>query len=271
MLGINWLRANRIIWDFVKDLLIVNVEVFDMILEEKSQELKRRECLRERNDEDEVKRKKRIKLEELYEVKVIKVIRALPLEVEFNVDNDVSVYSAAADEGIRQNDIRYPCYLCGPSTRGFSRARDLMRHSVCSHDSFPSGVEQGKHYVCDGKDLVQPTQEQYDKYSDGSHRGKKKLESNEKAETEKKLVEVRTKAGDKAKKVEEASTSRSVSVAELVKKKEVQLSVQQEGRAEAKKREELLEEQRANAEKKIRLLNNRRLTKKIRKWFGMNG
>jgi len=29
MLGINWLRANRIIWDLAKDLLIVNGGVFD--------------------------------------------------------------------------------------------------------------------------------------------------------------------------------------------------------------------------------------------------
>jgi len=114
-------------------------------------------------------------------------------------------------------------------------------------------VEQGKHYVCDGTDLVQPTQEQYDKYSDGSHRGKKKLESNERAENEKRVVEARIKAGEKAKKGDEASTSRNVSVGELVKRREVQLSVQQEGRAEARKRDELLEEQRANAERKIQI------------------
>jgi len=271
MLGINWLRANRIIWDFAKDLLIVNGEVFDMILEEKKQELKRREWLKEKNDEEKTKSEKRIKLEEMYDVKVINVIWALPLEVEFNVDKDVCNYSAATDEGLRKNDIRYPCYLCGPSTRGFSRARDLMRHSVCSHDSFPSRVEQGKHYVCDGKDLVQPTQEQYNKYSDGSHPGKKKLESNGRAETEKKLGEVRIKAGEKAKKVEEASTSKSVSVAELVKKREVQLSVQQEGRAKAKKREELLEEQRANAEKKIQLEEQLRANEEEKKRLGRNG
>jgi len=40
VLGVNWLRSNRIIWDFAKDLLIVNGEMFDMIFEEKSQELK---------------------------------------------------------------------------------------------------------------------------------------------------------------------------------------------------------------------------------------
>jgi len=47
MLGVNWLRSNRIIWDFAKDLLIGNGEVFDMILEKKSQELKRRRWLTE--------------------------------------------------------------------------------------------------------------------------------------------------------------------------------------------------------------------------------
>jgi len=53
MLGINWLRSNRIIWDFAKDLLIVNGEVFDMILEERSQELKRTRWLETQNEEDE--------------------------------------------------------------------------------------------------------------------------------------------------------------------------------------------------------------------------
>jgi len=73
-LGVNWLRSNRIIWDFAKDLLIVNGEVFDMILEEKSQELKRRRWLTKINDKVENERGdekvKRIKLEETHEVKV---------------------------------------------------------------------------------------------------------------------------------------------------------------------------------------------------------
>jgi len=59
-----------------------------------------------------------------------------------------------------------------------------MRHSVSVHDAFPSGVEQGRHYGCDGRDLVKPTAEQYERYNDGSHRGKKKLESNDKVEAE---------------------------------------------------------------------------------------
>jgi len=66
MLGVNWLRANRIIWDFSKDLLIVNGEVFDMILEEKSRELKRKKWLEERSGEHKNKSEnslaKRVKL-----------------------------------------------------------------------------------------------------------------------------------------------------------------------------------------------------------------
>jgi len=54
-----------------------------------------------------------------------------------------------------------------------------MRHSVCSHDLFPARVEQGKHYECNGLDFVAPTPEQYERYSDRSHRGKKKLGENE--------------------------------------------------------------------------------------------
>jgi len=50
-----------------------------------------------------------------------------------------------------------------------------------------------------------------------------------------------------------ASTSRSVDVGELVRRREVQLAVQKDGKAEARKREELLEEERAPAEKKTQL------------------
>jgi len=183
MLGVNWLRANKIIWDFAKDLLIVNGEVFDMILEEKSQELKRRRWLQARSDE--IKNEgvneiaKRIKLDEKSELEVINRIWALPVVRVIDVKNDDCIYRAPLTGGMNLNDIRYPCYLCGPSTKGFSRARDLMRHSVCSHDLFPARVEQGKHYKCNGLDLVAPTPEQYDRYSNGSHRGKKKLEESE--------------------------------------------------------------------------------------------
>jgi len=121
------LRANRIIWDFAKDLLIVNGEVFDMILEGKSQELKRKKWLEERNEEDEngsdSKQMKKRKLEEKREVQIINRMWALPLDVELDKNVDVCLFSAVADEGLRQNDRRYPCYVCGPTTSGFSRAK----------------------------------------------------------------------------------------------------------------------------------------------------
>jgi len=62
-------------------------------------------------------------------------------------------------------------------------------------------VEQGAHYSCDGRDLTKPTAEQYEKYKDGSHRGKKKLEENERTETEMRRVDVRTMAGEKPKRM----------------------------------------------------------------------
>jgi len=58
-------------------------------------------------------------------------------------------------------------------------------------------MEQEKHYVCDGRDLVKSSGEQYERYNDGSHRGKKKLEGTEKSEAEKRQAEVRTKAGER--------------------------------------------------------------------------
>jgi len=177
MLGINWLRANRIIWDFAKDLLIVNGEVFDMILEERRQELKRRKWLEGIDDENESQRDsknaKKVKTENMMEIKIINRVRAVPLPCEFNVNIVDCIFSQVP--AVRDNDIRYPCFLCGPSTSGFSRARDLMRHSVSNHDLFPSGVEQGEHYSCDGRDLTKPTVEQYEKYKDGSHRGKEEV------------------------------------------------------------------------------------------------
>jgi len=158
MLGINWLRVNRIISDFAKDLLIVNGAVFDMILEERSQELKRRRWLEAQCEEVESNRDameiKRVKRETLSEIKLINRIQAAPLEhiCKTNVVDCIFRVSTA-----RGNDVRYRCYVCGPSTAGFSRARDLMRHSVSNHDLFPSGVEQEEFYRCDGKDFTKPT------------------------------------------------------------------------------------------------------------------
>jgi len=113
-----------------------------------------------------------------------------------------------------------------------------MRHSVSVHDFFPSKLEQGKHYhVCDGRDLVKPSAEQYERYNDGSHRGKKKLKGTDKSEAEKRRAEVRTKAGERAKKEEVASTSREVDIAELMRRRVEQVAVQNAGKIEARKRE----------------------------------
>jgi len=143
-----------------------------------------------------------------------------------------------------------------------------MRHSVSNHDLFSSKVEQGKHYVCDGRDLIKPTPEQYERYKDGSHGSKKKPEENEKSEAKRKRVEVRTKGGKKAKKEEVASISREVDLAELMRRREEQVAIQNAGKVDAKKREELIEQERATAEKKIQLeeqhRNNAEKNRKIK-------
>jgi len=128
-----------------------------------------------------------------------------------------------------------------------------MRHSISNHDQFPSKLEQGKYYVCDGRDLIKPTQDQYDRYKDGSHRGKKKLEEVEKAEQERKRAEVRTKAGEMNKRGEVASTSKDVDLAELMRRSKVKVEILNEGKIEARRREKSLEQERATAEKKIHL------------------
>jgi len=191
---------------------------------------------------------KRVKVENLMEIKIIIRIRAVSLHCEFNVNVGDCIFSQVP--ALRGNDIRYLCFICGPSTSGCSRARDLMRHSLSNHDLFPSGVEQGEHYFCDARDLTKPTVEQYEKYKDGSHRGKKKLEENERTEAGRKWVEVRTKAGKKAKKEKVASTSREVDLAELMRKREEQVAIQNAGKIEARKREDTMEPERVTAEKK---------------------
>jgi len=188
------------------------------------------------------------------------------------VNKDVCIFRAPFVGGIHSDDIRYPCFLWGPTTKGFSRARDLIKHSVSSHDLFPSRVRQGYAYFCDGMDQVAPTPEQMDKYKDGSHRGKKKLEKAEKAEAERRLADVRTKAGEKAKRQEGASTSKDVDVAELMRQREVQVEIQKAGKAEARKREESIEEERrVVAEKKIQAEEQRKVREEKKKKVGRRG
>jgi len=75
----------------------------------------------------------------------------------------------------------------------------------------------------------------------------------EKSEQESKLAEVRTKAGERNKKGEVASTSKDVDLAELMRRREVQVEILNEGKIEARRRDESLEQERATAEKKMNL------------------
>jgi len=114
-------------------------------------------------------------------------------------------------------------------------------------------------------DLVAATPEQLDKYKDGSHRGKKKLEEVEKAEAARILAEARRKARKKAKGQDGGSTSREVDVGDMVKRREVQVEVQKAGKAEARQREELLEEERVAAEKKIQAEEQQKIREQKKK------
>jgi len=132
-------------------------------------------------------------------------------------------------------------------------------------------VQQGKHYLCDGRDLIEPTQEQYRMYKDGSHGGKKKLKDNERAEAERKLAEVRTKAEEKAKRVNGANTSRSVDVGELMRRREMQVEVQKEGKAEAKKRRNYKRRKGQLLRKRYRWKNSRKLKRRRKRRLRKNG
>jgi len=67
-------------------------------------------------------------------------------------------------------------------TRGFPRARDLVKHLVSSHKLYPKDVQQGHEYACDGSDLRDATSEEMIRYGDGSDRCKRKLEEAAKAQ-----------------------------------------------------------------------------------------
>jgi len=77
-------------------------------------------------------------------------------------------------------------------------------------------------------------------------------------ENERKRVEVRTKAGEKAKKDDVAGTSKEFDVAELMRRREEQVVIQNAGKVEARKREDILEQERAAAEKKIQAEGERK-------------
>jgi len=51
MLGVNWLRLNRIIWDFAQDVLIVNGEVFSLISEDEQSACRRARALEDEEAE----------------------------------------------------------------------------------------------------------------------------------------------------------------------------------------------------------------------------
>jgi len=61
----------------------------------------------------------------------------------------------------------------------------------------------------------------------------------------------RTKAGEKAKKDIVVGTGREVEFAELMRKREEQVTIQNAGKIDARKREDAIEQERATAEKKI--------------------
>jgi len=110
-------------------------------------------------------------------------------------------------------------------------------------------VEQGETYRCDGKDLTKPTPDQYERYSDGSHRGKKKID--EKTEAERKRLDVRTKAGEMSRKEEVSKSSKEMDISEQMKRREDQVVIQNVGKLEARKIEDAFEQERAASEKKM--------------------
>jgi len=115
MLGVNWLRRNRIVWDFAKDLLIINRKVFNMVPESEEQANYRRMLLEEQEVEIKISKKRDIEeLEQSFDVKrpkrsselparIINMIQAPPLE-EIKPDQDHSECMKIEDGGREETD-----------------------------------------------------------------------------------------------------------------------------------------------------------------------
>jgi len=82
MLGVNWLRRNRIVWDFAIHLLIINREVFNMVPESKEQANYRRMLLEEHEVEMKISKKRESEeLEHSFDVKRPKLNSELPARI----------------------------------------------------------------------------------------------------------------------------------------------------------------------------------------------
>jgi len=113
MLGVNWLRRNRIVWDFAKDLLIINREVFNMVPESDEQANYRRMLLEEQEAEIKINKKRdREEMEQSLDIKrprlsselparIINMIQAIPLEEvkqELDQSGDVKIEDGGREE-----------------------------------------------------------------------------------------------------------------------------------------------------------------------------
>jgi len=116
MLGVNWLRRNKIVWDFAKDLLIINREVFNMVPESDEQANYRRMLLKKQEIEMKISKKrdggelekacdvKRHKISSKLPARIIIMIQALPLE-KIEPDQDHSECIRIEDVGREETDV----------------------------------------------------------------------------------------------------------------------------------------------------------------------
>jgi len=125
MLGVNWLRRNRIIWDFVKDLIIINGEVFNMIPQSEEQAGFRRRLIKEKEAEinesmkrdqeysDNEQDAKRQKLDMTLPAQIINRIRAFDLDVEAQVDGAETVEECEKRSTELFKDVTCDNKICG--------------------------------------------------------------------------------------------------------------------------------------------------------------
>jgi len=82
---------------------------------------------------------------------------------------------------------------------------------------------------------------------------------------------VRTKGGENAKRQDGVGAIKEIDIGEMVKRREVQVEVQKSRKAEAKKREEMVEAEKKEVEKKGPEEEQKRIREEKKKRLGKNG
>jgi len=117
--------------------------------------------------------------------------------------------------------FEYKCFLCliqNEKTRAYTRAYDLILHTVNTHQKFPVDARHNTYYAADGSDLRDATTEEIEKYRlAASHKRRKPESSCEKSESTTVATDAQKPETTRATKIETGKKSGSVSREEVGK------------------------------------------------------